>query len=173
MKSDKTLEEFAGGRGLKKILEAYRDWVEGNLVIEDPDPPRTFPEIAFRLDYSLWFWTVILMTGITLILVLSSDSCKCLTPLRYFFGSIFVLFLPGYTLVRALYPKRELSPIEELALSIGLSLAVVPLVGLVLNYTPFGIRITPVLASLSILVALLSLIGLYREYVVVRENLPS
>ncbi|NAZ27681.1 MAG: DUF1616 domain-containing protein [Thermogladius sp.] len=113
------------------------------------------------------------MTAITLILVLSSDSCQCLTPLRYFFGSIFVLFLPGYTLVRALYPRRELSPIEELALSIGLSLAVVPLVGLVLNYTPFGIRLTPVLASLSILVALQSLIGLYREYVVVRENLSS
>lgn len=173
MKSGETLEEFAGGRGLKKILEAYRDWVKGNLVIEDPDPPRTFPEVAFRLDYSLWFWTVISMTAVTLILVLSSDSCQCLTPLRYFFGSIFVLFLPGYTLVRALYPRRELSPIEELALSIGLSLAVVPLVGLVLNYTPFGIRLTPVLASLSILVALQSLIGLYREYVVVRENLRS
>ncbi len=173
MKSDETLEEFVGGRGLKKILEAYREWVEGNLVIEDPDPPRTFPEVAFRLDYSLWFWTVILMTAITLILILSSDLYQWLTPLRYFFGSIFVLFLPGYTLVRALYPKQELSPIEELALSIGLSLAVVPLIGLVLNYTPFGIRITPVLASLSVLVALLSLIGLYREYRVVRENLLS
>jgi len=35
-------------------------------------------------------------------------------------------------------------------LSFGLSIAIVPLLGLALNYTPFGIRLSPVLIVLSI-----------------------
>ncbi|MCC6050331.1 MAG: DUF1616 domain-containing protein, partial [Thermofilum sp.] len=53
--------------------------------------------------------------------------------------------------------------LERLALSIGLSLALVPLVGLLLNYTPFGIRLYPVLASLSLLTLCLTFIGAWRK----------
>ncbi|HNR26717.1 MAG TPA: DUF1616 domain-containing protein, partial [Methanobacteriaceae archaeon] len=35
------------------------------------------------------------------------------------------------------------------ALSFGLSIAVTPLIGLVLNYTPWGIRLDPILVSLA------------------------
>jgi uncharacterized membrane protein len=62
-----------------------------------------------------------------------------------------VLFLPGYALVAALFPRKDdLEGIERIALSFGLSIAVVPLLGLALNYTPFGIRLSPVLVVLSI-----------------------
>jgi uncharacterized membrane protein len=73
--------------------------------------------------------------------------------------------LPGYTLIEALYPKKEdLSSLERLALSIGLSLALTPLVGLVLNYTPWGIRLKPILVSLSLLTVFLALIALSRKF---------
>jgi len=45
--------------------------------------------------------------------------------------------------------------IERLTLSIGLSIAMVPLVGLILNFTPFGIRFESVFASLSLIIILL------------------
>jgi uncharacterized membrane protein len=45
--------------------------------------------------------------------------------------------------------------IERVALSIGLSVAIVPLVGLILNYTPFGIRFESVFVSLSLIIILL------------------
>src|SRR4030042_1168050 len=46
-------------------------------------------------------------------------------------GAVYVLYVPGYTLIEALYPKRnELERLERFALGVGLSLAVVPLVGL-------------------------------------------
>jgi uncharacterized membrane protein len=62
-----------------------------------------------------------------------------------------VLFVPGYTLIAALFPKKaDLEGIERMALSFGLSIAVVPLIGLGLNYTPWGIRLTPVVISLAI-----------------------
>ncbi len=62
-----------------------------------------------------------------------------------------MLFLPGYALIAALFPaKSDLDGIERTALSFGLSIAVVPLIGLGLNYTPWGIRLLPILISLSI-----------------------
>lgn len=72
------------------------------------------------------------------------------SPVRVVLGLPFVLFFPGYTLVAALYPRRDdLEGIERLALSLGLSLAVVPLIGLVLNYLPWGIRLVPILVGLT------------------------
>jgi len=47
-----------------------------------------------------------------------------------------------------LFGSKELDNIERLALSVGLSLAVVPLAGLLSNYTPWGIRTAPVTFSL-------------------------
>ena len=40
--------------------------------------------------------------------------------------------------------------IERVALSFGLSIAIVPLIGLVLNFTPWGIRLAPVALSVSV-----------------------
>jgi uncharacterized membrane protein len=68
-------------------------------------------------------------------------------------------------LIEALYSKRdELDRLERFALGVGLSLAVVPLVGLVLNYTPWGIRLDPVFAALILLTLALGCIGVYRKY---------
>ena len=51
-----------------------------------------------------------------------------------------VLVLPGYALTSALFPRRALGIPEHLSFSLGLSLAVVILGGLALNWTPFGLR---------------------------------
>ena len=68
--------------------------------------------------------------------------------LRIILGLPFILFLPGYTLTAALFPRRtDLGSIERVALSFGLSIAVVPLIGLILNYTPWGIRLPSLLPS--------------------------
>ncbi len=51
-----------------------------------------------------------------------------------------VLLLPGYALVSALFPNRSLGVAERLMFSLGLSLPIVILGGLALNWTPFGLR---------------------------------
>lgn len=91
------------------------------------------------------------------------------TPIRTMLGLPMVLFLPGYALIAALFPeKADLDGIERLALSFGLSIAVVPLIGLGLNYTPWGIRLIPILVSLSVFTLLMCAIAVYR-----RSKLPS
>jgi len=72
---------------------------------------------------------------------------------RIIFGLLLVLFFPGYTLLSALFPRKaDLSGIERVALSFGLSIAVVPLIGLILNYSPWGIRVYPILISITIFI---------------------
>ena len=73
--------------------------------------------------------------------------------IRVVLGLPLVLFFPGYTLLSALFPRRKsLNDIERFALSFGISIAVVPLIGLALNYTPWGIRLYPILISLFVFI---------------------
>ncbi len=89
--------------------------------------------------------------------------------LRIALGLPFLLFFPGYTLMTALFPKREgVSAIVRTALSFGMSLAIVPLIGLILNYTPWGIRLEPVLYSVTLFIVITSIIGWLR-----RRRLPE
>ncbi len=84
--------------------------------------------------------------------------------LRVLFGVPLVLFIPGYALIAALFPAaRDIDGIERVALSFGLSIAIVPLTGLALNYTPFGIRLDPIVTCLSILTIGLCLVAQYRR----------
>ena len=86
------------------------------------------------------------------------------TPVRVALGLLLVLFLLGYSLIAALFPgKADLDGIERIALSFGLSIAVVPLLGLALNYTPFGIRLVPILIVLSIFTVSLAVIAYVRR----------
>ena len=90
---------------------------------------------------------------------------------RIIFGLFFVIFIPGYLLTFALFPRKEdIDLIERIALSFGLSIAIVPLVGLILNYTPFGIRLEPIVISLTALVFILAFISLKRWYKLSRRN---
>ena len=83
------------------------------------------------------------------------------TPVRIILGLPLVLFLPGYSLIATLFPRKDdLDAIERIALSFGLSIAITPLLGLALNYTPFGIRLSPVLIVLSVFTVSLA-IGAY------------
>lgn len=101
----------------------------------------------------------------TLIVLLS----PFVEPARIGLGLVFVLFLPGYVLVAALYPRKDdLDLVERLALSLGLSIAVVPLIGLGLNYSPWGIRLNPILAFVTLFIVLAAGVAMYR-----RLMLPS
>ena len=77
---------------------------------------------------------VLLIVACSLVLaaiILAVPSAKAA---RIVLGLPFVLFFPGYTFVAALFPRKDdLDAIERVALSLGLSIAVVPLVGLALN----------------------------------------
>ncbi|NLV11579.1 DUF1616 domain-containing protein [Halomicrobium mukohataei] len=89
------------------------------------------------------------------------------TPLRIVLGLPLTLFIPGYAFIAALFPEAGTGPVDEesdggaerdeggidgierVALSFGLSIAIVPLIGLILNFTPWGIRLVPILVGVG------------------------
>ncbi|WP_148882961.1 DUF1616 domain-containing protein [Thermococcus aciditolerans] len=88
-------------------------------------------------------------------------------------GMAFVLFFPGYVFITALFPeKKELDSLERLALSFGISIAIVPLIGLALNYTPWGIRLTPILVSLTVFNTAFALAAIYRRETAIEPWIP-
>ncbi len=94
-------------------------------------------------------------------------------PGRIVLGLPFILFFPGYALIATLFPeKKSLDLIERIALSFGLSIAIVPLIGFGLNYTPFGIRLDPILWSLIAFNTALSVAGMWRRSTAADPFLP-
>lgn len=145
------------------LREVYRDYMEGRIVLVDPSPPRGFREYMLRLDYTLWFWISLLIVALSITTIILRTGI--LAPLRYLLGTIYILFMPGYALVEALYPREgDLRPVERVALSIGLSLAIIPLIGLALNYTPWGISLSTIIPSTSAYTVAMLLTAAYRKY---------
>lgn len=86
------------------------------------------------------------------------------STLRIVLGLPFVLFFPGYALMTALFPRQaRVAGIERIALSFGLSIAVVSLTGLILNYTPWGIRLESTLYSTASFILTMSIIAWFRQ----------
>jgi uncharacterized membrane protein len=94
-----------------------------------------------------------------------------ISAVRIILGLPLVLFLPGYSLVAALFPRKDdLDGIERIALSFGLSIAITPLLGLALNYTPFGIRLLPILIVLSVFTISLAIGAYVRRNMIPEED---
>ncbi len=86
---------------------------------------------------------------------------------RIILGIPMLLFIPGYVLIAALFPgKDDLEGTERIALSFGLSIAIIPILGLLLNFS-VGIRLLTILITLCIYTAVLLLIAAF-----IREKLP-
>lgn len=103
---------------------------------------------------------IIIMTILLILIITFLPS----NVLRVILGLPLVLFFPGYILIAALFPRRSaLDSIERVALSFGLSIAVVPLIGLILNYTPWGISLYPILISLTTFIVVISIVAWHRR----------
>lgn len=106
---------------------------------------------------------LIILNIVTVLLVLIVAFFP-LTVLRIVLGIPFVLFCPGYVLLLALFPgKHSMGSVERIALSFALSLAMVPLIGLLLNYSPWGIRLESILYSLASFIFIMSVIAWLRQ----------
>jgi uncharacterized membrane protein len=91
------------------------------------------------------------------------------TIMKVVFALPVVLFIPGYCFISALFPKNDdISFMERIALSVGLSVVIISLIGLGLNFTIWGIQLDP----LVIFLALFSWIMIFIAYIR-RAILPS
>jgi len=168
--SERTLTPLPEKEIMKHILNLQN---KGKLAFrEQVLLPLTYKAYIFSAK-AAWYWAIITLAIATTTAVFTiPENAFPIVYARYVLGSLSFLFLPGYSLIKALFPtkvpiptgKKELDNIERLALSLGMSIALVPLTGLLLNYTPWGIRTTPVTLSLLALTTTLATAALIREH---------
>ncbi len=146
---------------------------KGLIVFKEKEEPALRNVLAYvRSPKSYWYWVTLSLALITAIAAFAiSQDVYPLIYVRYFLGLIFVLWLPGYSFIRALFPKlpiksssRELDPMVRAVLSIGINLALVPIIGLILNYTPWGLQFVPTVVSLLAFTAVFATVAITREY---------
>jgi len=157
----------------EKVVDIVKKLKEdGEIELELP-PPRTENYLQYLRvrPQNTWFFLVTTASIATLAAVYVIPNTYPMVMFRWVVGSIFILFLPGYATIQALFPDRkELDGIERFALSIGLSIAITPLIGLLLNYTPWGIRLDPIMTSLSLFTLSVAAAATYRKYKIVLTN---
>ena len=96
-----------------------------------------------------------------------------LPMLRLLLGLAFVLFVPGYTLQAALFARADdLDSPERLALSFGLSIAVIPPIALILDALPWGIRLWPIVVAEGLFIAACSVVAWLRRRRLPEEERP-
>jgi hypothetical protein len=129
--------------------------------------------LFLKTNAALWYWvTFAIAIAAAVSVFVVPEGAYPFVVLRYVLGSVFILWLPGYTFIKALFPTelplktndRNLDLIERVVLSFGMSLALVPIVGLLLNYTPWGIRLAPITLSLTALTLTFATTAVVREY---------
>lgn len=150
----------------QKIIEhVLRLQSQGRIsLIEQPTRSQKLAPYL-KTEKASWYWVTIVLITASVITVLGvPENAYPIVYLRYVLGIILVLWLPGYSLTKALFPEKEIDNIERTALSIGMSLALVPIIGLILHYTPWGIETTPVTLSLLALTAIFATAAIIREH---------
>jgi uncharacterized membrane protein len=121
-------------------------------------------EQEFPLDLTL---VVIWLAGSFMAIYLSLNE----TTLKIVLTIPVVLFLPGYGLIAALFPKEgDIDLLERMMLSIGMSIAVVSLIGLGLNFTTWGIRLEPLVISLTLFTWVMIIVAHYRRGILTYEE---
>ena len=92
-------------------------------------------------------------------------------PVRVGLGALLVVFSPGYGLISALFPRRgRLDGVERPALGFGLSLALVPLLGLAIHFGPWSLSLTPIVVILTVWTLALTGIAWRRRQAVESEE---
>lgn len=152
------------------ILQVLEE--EKKLNIRDLFFPISFKEYLFS-TMAVWFWLILMLSFLAAFfsLVISEKTMPFLV-FRSVIGVIYVLYLPGYVMVKTLYPinivsktsAQPMDPIERITLNVGVSIAVSSLLGLFLYNTPVGLNLSSITLGLLVLTVVLASISIWREY---------
>lgn len=98
------------------------------------------------------------------------------SPIRVLVGAPFLLLVPGYAFVAALFPSWEANGVNissaadttfdligRYALALGASITIVPFIGLLLSFSPWGIQLAPIVFSVSVFTLFTTGVAAYRR----------
>ena len=158
----------------EEILEAVMKMqAEGIIKLKDGAPRSSSSVTRLKIGKILfWYWMTIAIGTLAAVTIFTvPENFYPWIYARNILGVIFVLFLPGYALLKALFPvnmpiktsAENLEALERFALSIIMSIALVAIVGLLLNYSPWGIKLDAMVLSLLAVTLIFATAAVVRE----------
>jgi len=168
------VQKQAGTASIAEITAEIKNLQQKHLItLEAQAAPsaKGLPDSLLSKN-NIWFWATLALAFLTFasVLLVPAEGTP-LSYVRYLFGFIFVVFLPGYCLTETLFPKKDaLDIIERMTLSVGLSFAVTALIGLFLSFTPIGLTLPTALSTLSLLVLVFALAAFSRKYAIDKQQ---
>jgi lysylphosphatidylglycerol synthetase-like protein (DUF2156 family) len=151
-----------------ELVEIVRRMKESGQITFSKRPPKfkSFFSFLLNLPWCWTFWFLLATTAVTLGSVYYLPSSIPWTYVRWIAGIVLLGFAPGLGLVRLLFgSRRELDEAETVSLSIGLSLVVSTLVGILLNFSPRGISLGSIVFAMATLVVFFACASAARDYV--------
>ena len=149
-----------------KFADLIQQLVRRGQIDAYDESPRgsTLQNYLAAWEKSLWFYASIIASVSSALAVYMIPPNSPLVVLRWVLGALFVLFLPGYVAIQAVFPSVELYGFDRLALSVAVSIVLDMFSGLALNYTPWRIRLDPILLLLGTLTICLAILALARQF---------
>ena len=164
----------------EEIFESVlRLQTEGKMKFGDKTLKSMSPTSYVRTDGAIWYWVILVAEVIIATMIFTiSEAFYPWIYIRNVFGVVFVLFLPGYAFTKTLFPvnipnktsTEDFEKIGRLALSVGVSLAIVSLIGLLLYYSPWGLELTAIVLVLVAFTSVFATTAVIREYKAKKAN---
>jgi len=130
-------------------------------------PRLTFYQFI-KSPRELWFSIIYLITTLNIIFwYLIPEEENNLVWIRYIIGTLFILIIPGASVTYFLKIDKIIGSLEKFIIIVLMSIAISPAVGLILNFTPWGVDPIVLLVVLSLFSYLLSgasLISRWKDY---------
>jgi hypothetical protein len=156
----------------EEVIEIVEQMMDSGQIALRRSAPEFESFFGFMVDLprSWAFWFLFAITLVTLLSVYYLPSSVPWSYVRWLGGTLFLGFAPGLGLVRLLFgPRHELDDADTVALSVGLSLAVSSLIGILLNFLPGGISLDSIVLAIATLVIFLACTSAARDYSFLRR----
>lgn len=137
-----------------------------NDLVNKPSTKQFYKHSLINtIDLDIWIILGFVLVTLLSIYVAPLDQ----TFVRFVLGLAMVLLLPGYTFLIAIFPRSdEMSVTERLVYSLVFSIIVVPMIGFILNFSQWGVRLDDMVICVTAFILLCSVVAIWR-----RRKLPA
>lgn len=149
----------------ERINASISDEEGQEIASKNSVPSDRIKKGLFRSKKLVWYWVTLATVFATMLATfIIHENAFPVVYIRWLLGFIYVVFFPGYSLVRSLQVQKRLSTLESFCLSIGTSLALTSIFGLLLDQTPWGINLITVTFGLLVITVTFSTVAAIRDF---------
>ena len=137
---------------------------EKKIMLLEPGTKGHFFDYILRSYNGLSLWLTTAATCLIMALVFLLPNIEPWSYMRIITGAVFILFIPGNALVQLLFAHRNMEQTEQMVLSVGLSIALISIIGLMLKYILLALTVESAVISIGILSITLSAVANYSHF---------